>query len=306
MPAKISVVQMYLKRGTDKKESLKHALDLMDQAADDGSQAVCFPDYFLTDCPTVDDTEASIRKIAEPIPGPVTEAFGEKARKYGMYVIAGSIVELGEDNKLYSTAPIIGPDGKLVGKVRKSHPENAPAKYELACGITPGNGEYEVFETKIGKVGVMLDMDGTAVEVPRILGLKGAEIIFWPINFSVRFLRNIHLDILYNSTASHAYVAASSRIGWRMNTKVHGWAFMGETQVDMMYGGPSAISFGGSYVAAIGDFSEGVVTAKVYPERVAAGWKSTFSVMPLARRPDTYQQLCDIKNMPWFDEWIEK
>lgn len=291
MPVKIATTQ-FKQRGSDKEWNLAHALELADQAAAQGAKAVTFPDYFLTDCPTIEQTEADVRKIAETIPGPTTEQFAAKARQRNMYIVAGSMVEIGEDGKLYSTAPILGPKGQLVGKVRKTHPENAPAKYELSCGITPWN-DYHVFDTEIGKIAVMLDMDGTAIEVPRILGLMDADIIFWPINFSVRFLTGIHFDILANSAVATAYCVASSRIGWRMDTQVHDWAFMGEARVDMMYGGPSAIAFGGTYVAIVPDFTEGVVTADCYPEKCAPARAQRLTVMPLSRRPETYKRLLE-------------
>jgi len=288
MKYKLAAVQMELKT-PDKQTNLKKALSWLEAAAADGAKAVCFPDYFLTDTPTIDMVKTGLKDIAEPIPGPTIDTFAKAAKKLGVYVVAGSILEMGEDKKIYSTSAFLGPDGKLIGKVRKTHPENAPAKHEIGCGVTPAPGDFPIFETEIGKIGIMIDMDGVAVEVPRILGLKGAEVIFWPINFSVRFTDGIHLMNRYNSIAARfAYLVACCRIGWKKNTPVHDWAFMGEDRIDLMYGGGTGITFGGSYLSMVPDFSEGFAIATVDTEKPGLVRKLRKEVMPLERRPEIY------------------
>lgn len=168
------------------------------------------------------------------------------------------------------------------------HPENAPAKHEIGCGVTPGPGDFSIFETEIGKIGIMIDMDGVAVEVPRILGLKGADVIFWPVNFSSRFTDGIHLMNRYNSMAARAYLVSCCRTGWKKNTPVHAWGFMGEERVDLMYGGGSGIAFNGSYIAMVPDFAEGFAIATVDTEKPALVRKLRKQEMPLERRPELY------------------
>jgi predicted amidohydrolase len=288
MRYRAAAVQMEVKT-TDKQKNTAKALSLLEAAAADGAKIICFPDYFLTDVPDVSMAKKGLKEIAEPIPGPTTDTFGKAAKKLGVYVVAGSILEMGEDKKIYSTSPFLGPDGKLIGKVRKSHPENAPAKYEIGCGVTPAPGEFPIFNTELGKIGIMIDMDGVAVEVPRILGLKGADVVFWPTNFSSRFTDGIHLMNRYNSIAAvFAYVVSSARTGWRMDTAVHAWAFMGEERVDMMYGGATGITFGGSYIAMVNDFTEGYAIAMIDSEKPAMVRKLRKEVMPLERRPELY------------------
>ena len=287
MKYKVAVVQMMIKE-SNKEKNLERALELLERAAQEGAKVVCFPDYFLTDTPTMDHTVDDIRKLAEPIPGPVTNKFSEKARELNSYVVAGSIIEKGEDDKLYSTSPFIDSNGKLIGKVRKSHPENAPAKRELDRGITPGPGDYPVFNTKIGKIGIMIDMDAVAVEVPRILGLKGAELIFWPVNFSAKFTGGIRMRSQFCSASEHAYVATAARAGWHKNVPIHDWAFFGETRRDLMFGGGSGIAFDGTYLAAVPDFSEGIAVATIDTELPNKVRRQSWDVMPLLRRPETY------------------
>jgi predicted amidohydrolase len=113
-------------------------------------------------------------EIAEPIPGPSTEFFGWLAQKDHLYIVAGLVERDGY--LVYNTAVLIGPDGKLVGKYRKT----SLPRDEVKAGICPGN-EYPVFQTRFGKVGLMICYDGFFPEVARELANRGAEVIAWPV-----------------------------------------------------------------------------------------------------------------------------
>lgn len=119
-------------------------------------------------------TGRSMVDCAEPVPGPSTEFFGELARRHGLYIVAGLIERDGR--LVYNTAALIGPDGGLVGKYRKvSLPRS-----EIESGVQPGDA-YPVFETRFGKVGMMVCYDGFFPEVARRLAMNGAEVIAWPV-----------------------------------------------------------------------------------------------------------------------------
>jgi predicted amidohydrolase len=77
---------------------------------------------------------------------------------------------------IYNTAALLGPDGSLIGKYRKV----TLPRGEIEAGITPGR-EYPVFETRFGKVGMMICYDGFFPEVARALTIRGAEVIAWPV-----------------------------------------------------------------------------------------------------------------------------
>jgi predicted amidohydrolase len=111
---------------------------------------------------------------AEPIPGPSTEYFGGLARQYELYIVAGLVER--DRHLVYNVAVLIGPDGKLVGKYRKV----CLPRDEIAAGVAPGN-DYPVFETRFGKVGLMVCYDGFFPEVARQLSNRGAEVIAWPV-----------------------------------------------------------------------------------------------------------------------------
>ena len=116
----------------------------------------------------------SYADCAEPVPGPSTDYFGRLAREHNLYIVAGLLERDG--HLVYNVAALIGPDGKFIGKYRKV----ALPRSEVAGGITPGS-EYPVFETRFGRLGMMVCYDGFFPEVARELTNRGAEVIAWPV-----------------------------------------------------------------------------------------------------------------------------
>ncbi|MEM7014266.1 MAG: carbon-nitrogen hydrolase family protein [Verrucomicrobiota bacterium] len=119
-------------------------------------------------------TGLSYADAAEPIPGPSTEYFGELARDHNLYIVAGLLER--SEHKIYNVAVLLGPDGEVAGKYRKT----CLPRSEADGGITPGN-EYPVFETRFGKVGMMVCYDAFFPEVARQLTINGAEVIALPV-----------------------------------------------------------------------------------------------------------------------------
>lgn len=120
------------------------------------------------------NTRRSFAECAEPVPGPSTDYFGELAKKHGLHIVAGLVER--DRHLIYNVAVLIGPDGNLIGKYRKV----CLPRGEIAAGIAPGS-EYPVFDTRIGKVGLMVCYDGFFPEVARELSNRGAEVIAWPV-----------------------------------------------------------------------------------------------------------------------------
>lgn len=112
--------------------------------------------------------------VAEPIPGPSTDYFGELAKKHHFYIVAGLLER--DKHLVYNVSVLLGPDGKIAGKYRKV----TLPRGEIAGGIAPGS-EYPVFDTRFGKLGMMICYDGFFPEVARQLTNRGAEVIAWPV-----------------------------------------------------------------------------------------------------------------------------
>ena len=112
--------------------------------------------------------------VAETIPGPSTEFFGTLAKRHNLYLVAGLVERDGP--LIFNVAMLIGPDGKIAGKYRKV----CLPRSEIEAGVTPGH-DYPVFDTRFGKVGMMVCYDGFFPEVARELSNRGAEVIAWPV-----------------------------------------------------------------------------------------------------------------------------
>jgi predicted amidohydrolase len=113
-------------------------------------------------------------EVAEPIPGPSTDYFGQLAQRHNFHIVVGLYER--DRHLVYNVAVLIGPDGRIMGKYRKV----CLPRDEIAAGVTCGS-EYPVFETCFGKVGLMVCYDGFFPEVARELANRGAEVIAWPV-----------------------------------------------------------------------------------------------------------------------------
>lgn len=136
---------------------------------------VCLPEFFNIHG-TVEMSKAgnNLLPLSETIPGLLSKRIGQIAKKYNMYIVTPYLEKY--KSKLYNTAVVIGRDGKIAGKYRKTHPTAGEIR---DLHITPGNN-LPVFELDFGKIGVMICMDIYFPEIVRVLTLKGAGIIFWP------------------------------------------------------------------------------------------------------------------------------
>ena len=116
--------------------------------------------------------------LAEPIPGPSTEFFGEQARKYGV-VIVTSLFERRAAGLYHNTSVVIERDGTIAGKYRKMHIPDDPAYYEKFY-FTPGDIGFEPINTSVGRLGVLVCWDQWYPEAARLMALRGADMLIYP------------------------------------------------------------------------------------------------------------------------------
>lgn len=116
--------------------------------------------------------------LAEPIPGPSTQMFGELARQYGV-VIVTSLFERRAPGLYHNTAVVIERDGTIAGKYRKMHIPDDPAYYEKFY-FTPGDLGFMPIDTSVGRLGVMVCWDQWYPEAARLMALRGAELLIYP------------------------------------------------------------------------------------------------------------------------------
>ncbi len=155
--------------GESIEKNLAFARELIARAADTGAQVVCLPE-----CVTTWRTKNLPNEGARTIPGPESDALSAAAAQRKIDVVC-SMYELNR-NLIHNTALYIDAQKGIVGKYRKVH----LAVGERWKGITPGS-EFPVFQTRYGKVGMLICYDSVMGEGHRILAEKGAEILFLPI-----------------------------------------------------------------------------------------------------------------------------
>ena len=116
--------------------------------------------------------------LAEPIPGPSTDFYGELAKRNGV-VIVTSLFERRAPGLYHNTAVVIERDGTIAGKYRKMHIPDDPAYYEKFY-FTPGDLGFKPIDTSVGRLGVMVCWDQWYPEAARLMALAGAELLIYP------------------------------------------------------------------------------------------------------------------------------
>ena len=167
--ARLATVHYRPKDGKTPMDNCRQFIPLLAEAAAQNADLVVLPEVL-----TRTGTGLSSVQASEPVPGPSTEFFGRLAREHDFYIAAGFLER--ERHLVYNTAALIGPDGKLVGKYRKA----TLTRDEIENGLTPGT-QYPVFDTRFGRLGLMICYDGFFPEVARQLSIRGAEVIAFPV-----------------------------------------------------------------------------------------------------------------------------
>lgn len=116
--------------------------------------------------------------LAEPIPGPSTQFFGQLAKRLGV-VIVTSLFERRAPGLYHNTAVVIERDGSIAGRYRKMHIPDDPAYYEKFY-FTPGDLGFHPIDTSVGRLGVMVCWDQWYPEGARLMALQGAELLIYP------------------------------------------------------------------------------------------------------------------------------
>ena len=161
----------------DPDANLKKTLDAAHRAIKQGAQIICTQELFRSQyfCQTEDHKHF---QLAESIPGPTTTAFQQQARENGVVIIA-SIFEKRASGLYHNSAAIIDADGSLLGVYRKMHIPDDPLYYEKFY-FTPGDLGFRAWQTRFGKIGVLVCWDQWYPEAARLTAMQGAEIIFYP------------------------------------------------------------------------------------------------------------------------------
>ena len=207
----------------------RKTLALAERAAKQGAQIICTQELFASQyfCQSEDYENF---KLAESIPGPGTAAFQKLAKKYQVVIVA-SLFEKRTAGLYHNTAAIIDADGSLLGTYRKMHIPDDPLYYEKFY-FTPGDLGFRTWQTRYGKIGVLICWDQWYPEGARLTALQGAQILFYPTAIGWHpnekkqngVKQHGAWEIIQRShaVANGCYVAAVNRIGHEVLNGVGG------------------------------------------------------------------------------------
>ena len=222
--------------------NLKHCVDLIKEAAKRGADVICTPELFLSHY-VCQSTDLRNFDLAEPIPGPTTERLGPLAKALGKVIVA-SLFEKRAPGLFHNTAVVFDADGAMLGIYRKMHIPEDPLFYEKYY-FTPGDLGFRTFDTKFGRIGVLICWDQWYPEAARLTALQGAQVLIYPTaigwhprekaEFGVPQQQAWEMIQRSHAIANGVYVAATNRIGHE-GPKDGGLEFWGASFVSDPFG----------------------------------------------------------------------
>ncbi len=228
------------KASSDSKDNLQRTLCAAKQAAKRGAQIICTQELFATEYFCQSEDHANF-DLAELVPGPTTVAFQEIAKEQNVVIIA-SVFEQRAAGLYHNSAAIIDAGGELLGIYRKMHIPDDPLYYEKFY-FTPGDNDpgFCAWNTKYGRIGVMICWDQWYPEAARLTALAGADILIYPTAIgwhpAEKKAEGAAQHTAWQSIQrSHAiangcFVAAVNRIGLEKPTDDDGLEFWGQSFV---------------------------------------------------------------------------
>lgn len=240
----IGIIQMSCTESVE--DNLNKTIKKIEEAVAQGANVMCLQELFtsLYFC----DVESHANfDLAEPIPGPTTDRLQDVAKRLGVVIVA-SLFEKRTVGIYHNTTAVIDADGSYLGKYRKHHIPDDPGYYEKFY-FTPGDEGYKVFETKYGKLGVLICWDQWFPEAARITSLKGAEVLIyptaigWDTNETSEVINQEQYDAWQVIQRSHAvangvFVVSVNRVGREVDQQFWGGSFVANPHGRLLYLAP--------------------------------------------------------------------
>jgi len=161
----------------DRQANVERGLEALQAAAANGSQLIAFAELAFEPFYPQRPAGPDFANLAEPVPGPVTQAFQEKAAELGVVVVLNLFERDGD--RTFDSSPVIDADGSLLGCTRMIHITEYPCFHEQGY-YTPGDTGAPVYDTAIGRLGVAICYDRHFPEYMRALGVAGADVVVVP------------------------------------------------------------------------------------------------------------------------------
>lgn len=223
----------------DLEKTLVHYEEILDEAARQGVQLavfpeMCYPGYYnfcnlRSESPSSEAFWDRVLQIAEPIPGPTSDRIAKKAKQHGMH-IGFTMLQKMPDGKVRTVSALVDKKGRIL----HVHAKHILTPTIEAPEITPGD-TFEVTDTDLGKIGILVCADASVPETWRILAIKGAEVVLVHMGWPYNWLNG--RDILSN-LIEHVYVtptrAVENTLFFVVANHVGGkgkWVFCGKSRI---------------------------------------------------------------------------
>lgn len=257
----------------DREVNLATIERLTREAASNGARLILFPECALTGYGYVSADEA--REDAETLPGPTTEHMTQVAAELDMHVVFGMVERVGD--RIYNSAAVLGPQG-LLGVYRKTH-----LPFEVLDRFaTPGDLGLPVFDTPLGRIGVLICYDMRFPEPARVLALNGADIICHPTNLPHGGAPQPEFMYQTRAAENRVWVLSADRVG-----SERGVTFIGRSAI---------VDPAGKRLREAGVDSEELLIAEIEPasarNKDLVFEPGVYELHPFRdRRPDLYADL---------------
>ena len=172
---RIALIQQQASR--DKVGNVARGVEACRQAAAQGAQLVCFAELAFERFHPQHPATGDVTDLAEPVPGPTTEAFQNLAKELGVVIVINLFERDGQ--RCYDCSPVINADGRLLGKTRMVHITDYPCFHEAGY-YAPGDTGARVYQTSCGRVGVAICYDRHFPEYMRALALSQPDLVVVP------------------------------------------------------------------------------------------------------------------------------
>lgn len=274
---KIALAQMKMSENVD--ENLEKALKLIEEAAKNGAQLICFPELQLTPFfPQYEGIDASNYAIS--ITDEKIRKIQEKSKEFK--IISVPNVYLKEGNKYFDASLVINYDGEILGASKMVHIVRCDKFYEQDY-YDPSDTGFKVYNTPIGKIGIIVCFDRHLPESFRVCALQGADLIIVPTaNVKNEPLEMFEWELRIPSMQNNVFIAMCNRVG---------------VEGEMDFAGESIVVNPNGDVVIKADDKEQIIYADIYINEVykCRNEKPYISL----RRPDVYSKICD-KNIDIF------
>ena len=196
-----------------KEDNLETARRAVREARRGGADLLLLPEVFMAFLSASDPTAAA--SVAEPVDGPFVSALGQEARAHHLYVGCGIWETVpGERTRAYNTAVLLGPDGGLLLRYRKTHLYDAFG-FRESDRTVPGEESPGVVRTPLGTLGLLVCYEVRFPEMTRMLALDGADVILLPAAWVAGPLKEDHWVTLVRARAieNTVFLAAADQVG---------------------------------------------------------------------------------------------